>query len=161
MRIDSDHPFFTRINIKLARIELELQRAEMAAAAWRGHEGPIREISEIALAACLHHAYNGIESILEDVAKEFDGSVPSGGHQHRDLLDAMAAPGQGRPELFDQAGHEVAIGLLRLRQFFNGFHGNPIAGNELCVKFDRVNGTLIPVFTGQLSKLEPSSEAGA
>ena len=46
MRIDSDHPFFTPINIKLARIEAELQRAEMAAAAWRDHEGPIREVSE-------------------------------------------------------------------------------------------------------------------
>lgn len=157
MRIDSAHPFFTRINIKLARIDLELQRADMAAAAWRDNDGPIREVSEVALAACLHHAYNGIESILEDVAKEFDGSVPNGEHRHRDLLDAMAAPGQGRPELFDQAGHEVAIGLLRLRQFFNGFHGNGIAGADLVGKFERVRVTLMPTFTARLTELDPPS----
>lgn len=159
MRIDSDHPFFTRINIKLARIELELQRADMAAAAWRDNDGAIREVSEVALAACLHHAYNGIESILEDVAKEFDGSVPNGDHQHRNLLDTMAAPGQGRPELFNQASHEVAIGLLRLRQFFNGFHGSGIAGADLFEKFERVKATLMPTFTAQLAKLNPDSGA--
>lgn len=44
----------------------------------------------------LHAFYTGVERILEAIAHEVDGSVPSGPHSHRDLLMQMAAELPGR-----------------------------------------------------------------
>ncbi len=39
----------------------------------------------------LHGFYTGVEKVLEDIAREVDGSVPSGPDWHRDLLIQLAA----------------------------------------------------------------------
>lgn len=44
----------------------------------------------------LHGFYVGVERILEAIAREVDGSVPTGRHAHRDLLMQMAAELPGR-----------------------------------------------------------------
>jgi hypothetical protein len=43
------------------------------------------------IALNLHSFYTAIERILEDIAREVDGSVPSGPEWHRDLLAQLSA----------------------------------------------------------------------
>lgn len=42
------------------------------------------------IALNLHSFYTGIERILEDIAREIDGSIPTGQNWHRDLLVQMS-----------------------------------------------------------------------
>jgi hypothetical protein len=42
------------------------------------------------IALNLHSFYTGIERILEDIAREIDGSIPTGQTWHRDLLVQMS-----------------------------------------------------------------------
>lgn len=42
------------------------------------------------IALNLHSFYTGIERILEDIAREIDGSIPTGPNWHRDLLVQMS-----------------------------------------------------------------------
>jgi len=47
--------------------------------------------ADLALAAwLLHHAYTGLESILERVTRAVEGDLPEGAHWHRELLDLAA-----------------------------------------------------------------------
>ena len=49
-----------------------------------------------ALASVLHSFYNGLESIFVTIAKEVDGTVPTGDRWHRDLLEQMGEANEFR-----------------------------------------------------------------
>lgn len=69
--------------------------------------------SQAALA--LHHAYSAVESILERVARQVEGSVPIGSDWHKSLLDAAALELEGiRPPLL---GRDTVRALHELRAF--------------------------------------------
>jgi hypothetical protein len=74
----------------------------------------------LALAGVALHAwYTGLETIFERVAREVDGTVPTGDRWHRALLSQMTAEVPGtRPRVIDPAlGVELAA-LLAFRHFF-------------------------------------------
>lgn len=67
----------------------------------------------------LHAWYTGFEAILERVARELDGSVPSGDRWHRDLLYQGSAEVPGvRQAVFDPADVHELTQLLAFRHFF-------------------------------------------
>jgi hypothetical protein len=49
-----------------------------------------------ALASVMHSFYNGLESIFVTIAKEVDGTVPTGDRWHRDLLAQMGEANEFR-----------------------------------------------------------------
>lgn len=67
----------------------------------------------------IHAWYTGFEAILERVARELDGTVPSGDRWHRDLLYQASAQVPGlRQGIFDSIDvHDLTL-LLAFRHFF-------------------------------------------
>lgn len=67
----------------------------------------------------LHAWYTGFEAILERVARELDGAVPTGDRWQRDLLYQGSAEVPGlRQGLFETADlHDLTL-LLAFRHFF-------------------------------------------
>ena len=51
------------------------------------------------LGSVLHSFYNGLENIFEIIAKNIDGSVPTGNKSHQELLHQMASENSKRKEV--------------------------------------------------------------
>jgi hypothetical protein len=77
-----------RIRAELIELERVVQRAErlMSKAQERSDEDYLDGV-----ALNLHDFYSGVERVLEEIAREIDGSVPVGPEWHRDLLVQMSA----------------------------------------------------------------------
>lgn len=77
-----------RIREELLELKRVVDRAEMlmAKAQRTGDDGYLDGV-----ALNLHGFYAGIERIFVSIAREVDGSVPSGSDWHRDLLTQMSA----------------------------------------------------------------------
>lgn len=77
-----------RIRTELADVQEAVDRAQrlLAKAIERNDEDYYDGI-----ALNLHSFYTAVERILEDIAREIDGSVPTGPQWHRDLLVQMSA----------------------------------------------------------------------
>lgn len=71
-----------------------------------------------ALASVLHSFYNGIENIFLSIAKRIDGSVPTGIHWHRDLLNSMTRETPARPALLDEELSRQLTDYLAFRHFY-------------------------------------------
>ena len=63
------------------------------------------------LASVLHSFYNGLENIFEIIAKNVDGSVPSGNKYHQELLHQMASENNMRNEVINEELY------LKLREY--------------------------------------------
>ena len=70
--------------------------------------------TEKAIATDLTDVYMGVENIFMRIAREIDGSVPSGGEWHQTLLDQMT---QERPERPAVISADTRPGLDGLRNF--------------------------------------------
>ena len=81
-----------------------------------------REFVERALAADLAEVYTGFEKIFEQIAKEVDKDVPSGGRWHNDLLTQMAEQRPERPPVIS----EVTQHRLRFRHTANNIYGDEL-----------------------------------
>ncbi|PKO23685.1 MAG: hypothetical protein CVU38_02825 [Chloroflexi bacterium HGW-Chloroflexi-1] len=81
-----------RLDAELIELERVLARAErlMAKARAQGDEDYLD-----GAALNLHSFYAGAERIFEEIAREIDGSVPTGPEWHRDLLMQMSAELRG------------------------------------------------------------------
>ena len=106
-------PAFARLSPKISRAERELIQIDEY---YRGHSELVSDGDWGALAAVslgIHNVYNGIEDILLGIAKDVDGSVPTGATMHQDILDQMAADVSGiRPALLAERLY-VALGELK------------------------------------------------
>jgi hypothetical protein len=78
----------SRIRAELAELERIVQRAErlFAKAQTQNDEDYLDGV-----ALNLHGFYAGVERIFEAIAREIDGSFPTGAEWHRDLLMQMSA----------------------------------------------------------------------
>jgi hypothetical protein len=64
----------------------------------------------------LHGFYSGVERVFESIARDLDGSVPTGPGWHRDLLVQMTAPVAGvRPAV-------IGVGARQCLDEYRGFH---------------------------------------
>lgn len=98
--VRSDRDAVSRWLDELAAIGLgsEADRGNLARAAW-----------------ALHHAYSGIEAILERTMRTIEGSLPEGPDFHKGLLDAAALDLEEiRPPLLSR---ETVIQLHDMRAF--------------------------------------------
>ena len=63
------------------------------------------------LGSVLHSFYNGLENIFDIIAKNIDGSVPTGNKSHQELLHQMASENSMRNEVIDEQLY------LKLREY--------------------------------------------
>lgn len=63
------------------------------------------------LGSVLHSLYNGLKNIFEIIAKNVDGSVPSGNKSHQELLHQIASKNNRRNEIIDEKLY------LKLREY--------------------------------------------
>ena len=54
------------------------------------------------LGSVLHSFYNGLENIFDIIAKNIDGSVPTGNKSHQELLHQMSSENSMRNEVIDE-----------------------------------------------------------
>jgi len=109
------------VNARAARLRAEVRNDREAIFRWLSEVenlelGPGVDPGTLAQAAwALHHAYSGIEAILERVMRFLEGSVPEGSDSHKELLDAAALPiPEIRPPLLRR---ETVSQLHELRAF--------------------------------------------
>lgn len=98
--VESDRDAVSRWLDELAAIDLgaEADRGSLARAAW-----------------ALHHAYSGLEAILERTMRTIEGSLPEGPDFHKALLDDAALElEEVRPRLLSR---QTVIQLHDLRTF--------------------------------------------
>ncbi|MDX2216704.1 MAG: hypothetical protein SFY66_25795 [Oculatellaceae cyanobacterium bins.114] len=77
-----------RIRAELSEIHQVVERAQrLLAKAIASNDADYYD----GIALNLHSFYTAIERILEDIAREIDGAIPTGQNSHRDLLIQMSA----------------------------------------------------------------------
>jgi len=82
------HVFRERLANELKQIHRAADKAQRAfQSAARGGQSESFDLDAAALN--LHGFYNGVERILEWVAREFDGTIPGGPAWHHELLEQM------------------------------------------------------------------------
>jgi hypothetical protein len=105
------------------RIDLEIEQLHRLVDNWRAlvtksasAEPDSTELA--ALSAYLHSFYNGIESILKQIALNSDGVRPSSGTWHSDLLRLVSTPTEQRPAVISQDLKTKLDGYLGFRHVF-------------------------------------------
>ena len=105
-----------QVNLELALLRrlMDFHRPMLEKA--RSAELEPHELSS--LAACLHSFYSGIENIFKQIARDIDGSVPSGMFSHSDLLTVMARPTSSRSAVISEELLETLDAYLDFRHVF-------------------------------------------
>lgn len=105
----------------IERLRAEIRSDREAVAGWfdelaaLGLDSDPRRATLARAAWALHHAYTGIEAILERTARTIEGDLPEGPDFHKALLDAAALRIEGiRPPLLANA---TVVALHDLRAF--------------------------------------------
>ena len=89
------------------------------------------------LALKLHNFYTGCERIMQIIATELNGSLPSGYDWHKRLLYRLTSPRQGRPTVLSE---ETARGLedfLGFRHVVRHLYGFEIDRDRLATLLDK------------------------
>lgn len=135
------------------RIEAELDDARRAAEkASRAFERARRAGQDAdyyldSTAINLHGFYNGIERILEGIARELDGGLPEGPNWHRELLSQMTLDMAGlRPAVLRRETAGRLDEYLRFRHVVRNLYTWSFDASKL--------GGLITVLPGVLADLE-------
>jgi hypothetical protein len=95
----------------------------------------------------LHSFYTAIERILEDIAREIDGAVPSGPGWHRDLLTQLSADFPGiRPAVLKHSSRSCLDeyrGLRHVIRNLYSFNLNPLRLQELVTVLPACHSVLV------------------
>jgi hypothetical protein len=122
------------------------QRIEDAREAERRLAKTPTDPGALALAGVALHAwYTGVETIFERVAREVDGTVPTGDRWHRALLSQMSAEVPWtRPRVIAPAlGIELAA-LLAFRHFFRHAYAVAFDVTRLSTELTRLFAVCVP-----------------
>jgi hypothetical protein len=85
----------TRIQLGLG--ELATVHEQISPLIAKSSEPKVGDIETAAASAMLHSFYTEIEKILELIARDWDGQIPSSARWHKELLNQMAASTKTRP----------------------------------------------------------------
>lgn len=104
------------------------------------------------LAYIVHNMYNGIEDILEDIAKVDDEFNPSSASSHSDLISLMATETQRRPAILTPELHAILDDLRKFRHVARHGYGKPFRTEEVQEKFDLFQRIFLPKFLESLER---------
>jgi hypothetical protein len=161
MRIRGKSALFIRINAKLDRIasELESSTANLSRLASRNRDGDLDEIISRETGLTLHNIYNGIEQILEDVARDIDGGQPSGMNSHSDLIDQLQVETYLRPAVVGKAIFDDVKDLMKFRHAFRHGYGMSMRAFEIAGKYAVLSEKVLPEFLRSLQALSDHLDA--
>ncbi|WP_347814874.1 hypothetical protein [Aureimonas sp. SK2] len=145
---------FAKLSMKVERADGELRN--LTKHAFDRRLAIMSDDWEATTAASLgvHNIYNGIEDILKAVAKDVDGSVPTGGSEHQDILDQMAAPIPGlRPALLSADLYRNLTELKGFRHLVRHRYGIEMSGAKVLENVERMQRAF-PSFVEALVDLE-------
>lgn len=170
MLVQSEDPFFLRLNVKLKGIETEILKGERNLINLGSMQDvPPEELTDMRaglLALRIHNIYNGMEQVWEDIALRVDGEKPGGDSTHAALLEQMMASSSRRPAMI--AADELAAydDLRRFRHLFRHSYGVDIRPTEVLEKFQTIRERVWPGFLSSLERLrshledEPGTDEG-
>jgi len=155
MKILGSSPLIIRINVKLQRIEAELEKIDRNRSALQGIESgqDLSEIVSSQAALAIHNVYNGIEQILEDIARDLDGGLPGGTTWYSDLLDQLGSETPLRPAVIPGDILEATRDLMRFRHFFRNSYGVSFRKSEIEDKYASLINEVIPQIFSSLKAL--------
>ena len=144
---------FSRLSPRLDRCERELwqlseffdrHREDIIASDWGA-------VSAASLG--VHNVYNGIEDILLSLARDLDGSAPTGPSAHQDILDQMASEIAGhRPALLPPDLHLELTELKGFRHLVRHKYGFDLKPEKVVNNVKRLQ-RVYPVFSARLLDL--------
>ncbi len=103
--------------------------------------------------------YSGLERLLEAVADEIDGEVPTGSVADAELLAALASPADGlRPALLSAETHALLDGLRRFRRVAHAHVISELTEADLSANRARLRAVL-PAFERDLKAFEQAMTA--
>lgn len=113
---------FLDIKAEIASIEQEKAVLKKKAVLLQKTKDPDIKDSHIrAMAGCVHGIYTGVENILKDIVRTFDGALPVGEDWHIKLLARSKTENPGtRPAIISE---QTAVRLDDLRAFRHIFRG--------------------------------------
>jgi hypothetical protein len=153
-------PIFAKLSLKNARAERELAQMEQY---YDRHSvevagGDWGAMSVVSLG--IHNVYNGIEDILLSIARDVDGSVPTGAYTPQDVLDQMAAEVAGtRPALLNLDLHKALTKLKGFRHLVRhtyGFDRKP----DKVIENLKLLQNVFPAFIAAVTELEKTMREG-
>ena len=156
--ISSSHPAFAKLGPKLERVQREIDSLDDFL---RRYDSLVPEmISEwgrtTAVASAVANAYNGIEDVLTNIARDIDGAVPQGESWHQDLLDQMRAELRDtRTALLDERLHGLLTELKGFRHRVRHNYGFDLDTEKSNENLERLREAF-PAFVEALRNLERS-----
>jgi len=104
---------------RLARLEVAIAQVQSEIA----HDPERAALFYENLALKLHNFYTGSEKILQLVAIELNGGVPSGSDWHKRLLERMSQLREGRPAVFEPDTARRLTEFLGFRHIVRNLYG--------------------------------------
>ena len=104
------------------------------------------------LALTVHNLYNGVEQILEDIAKVADDFDPSSASSHSDLIGLMATKTRHRPAILTPELRAILDDLRKFRHVMRHGYGKPIMADKVVDKFDLLQRNFWPQFLESLER---------
>jgi hypothetical protein len=112
-------------------------------------------------AVVLHGWYTGLETLLERVARQLDGDVPTGARWHRELLTQLSVEvPRVRPAVLDPALVAPLAELLGFRHFFRHAYGVVLDAARIGSRL-AVLEQLVPEVDAALDRLDAFLAAAA
>jgi hypothetical protein len=130
-----------RISHEWAEARRAAEKSQQAFEASRLETNPTFTLDSVALN--LHGFYNGVERAFEAIGRELDGSVPSGQHWHRDLLEQMAYNLRDvRPAVIRLETRDALEPYLRFRHLIRNLYTWDLDPNLLAQRLAALQPTL-------------------
>ena len=104
------------------------------------------------LAFAFHNIYNGIEQILEDIAKLGDDFDPSRASSDSGLISLMATKTRHGPAILSPELHAILDDLRKFRQVVRHCYGRPMHSRKLLEKFELFQDIFWPQFLESLER---------
>ena len=104
------------------------------------------------LAFMVHNMYNGIEQILEYIAKVADDFDPSSASSHSDLISLMATKTPHRPAILTPELTAILDDLRNFRHVARHGYGRPFRVEEVVEKFELFQRIFLPQFLESLER---------
>lgn len=104
------------------------------------------------LALTVHNLYNGVEQILEDIAKVADDFDPSNASSHADLISLMATKTRHSPAILTPELFAILDDLRKFRHVMRHGYGKPIMADKALEKFDLFQRNFWPQFLESLER---------
>ena len=142
---------------KLDRIEHDLNRGRMylddlsAKENYDIEEDTVPAPHIVAVAQIVHNLYNGVEDILEDIAKIADDFDPSSESSHSDLVNLMATKTPRRPAILSPELHSIMDDFRKFRHVVRHSYGDLLIAKKVVEKFDTFDRIFWPRFLESLT----------